>query len=201
MIDKSTFKLRRPAIRCALLAFVSLGLAIGQPTATVVATKTPRIQQNTPSVPMPILYKHFFAHLRKLDNEADQLDKSGNNGSKYRQYYQQQLGFSDAQFSYVRTAAHNTQQADDIDQKAKQIIVQFRSQMAHGSTARDGSLPPVPQELRELKIRRDQLLSSKLRVEATIRPKGIGESRPTDSEELYNSRECSSGRCAKPAAI
>lgn len=162
MIEKPIFEFRRSAIRGVSLAFVSLSLVIDQSTATSVSGKMPPIQQNTTAVPIPILYKHFFAHVRQLDNEADQLDKSGKNGGKYRQYYQQQLGFSDAQFNYVRTAAHNTQQADNIDQKAKQIIVEFRKKIAEGSTANDGSLPPIPQELRDLKIQRDQLLSSQI---------------------------------------
>lgn len=119
MMKRCMLKLRKPAIRGALLALVPIALAIGQSTTASIAGKTPAMQQRTMAVPMPILYKHFFAHIRQLDNEADQLDKSGKDGSKHRRYYQQRLGFSNAQFGHVRDTAHNTQQADDIDQRAK----------------------------------------------------------------------------------
>lgn len=130
-------------------------------------------------VPLPILYRHFFAHMRQLDREAaqmDRMDKSGNNGRKYRRYYQQRLGFSDAQFSYVRHAAQDTQKTDEIDQQAQEIIANFRSQIAHGSTSGDGSMPPVPQKLRDLKKQRDEILSSQIaQLKQQLGPKASAE--------------------------
>lgn len=153
--------LKYPKCLLVYVMLMPLGYSYAQSVNSSLG-KSSMTSHSSLEIPQTVLYKHFFAHLRQLDSEADQLDKSGKSGNRYRNYYQQHLGFSNTQFSHVRDMAYSTQQFDAIDQKAKQIIVEFRRQMARGSASGERSLPPVPQELHDLKIQRDQLLSSQI---------------------------------------
>lgn len=54
-----------------------------------------------PSVPIEFLYRHFFAHVAQLEQEADSAERLRKNGTAYRNYYQKQLGFSALEFSQV----------------------------------------------------------------------------------------------------
>ncbi|MBV9611326.1 MAG: hypothetical protein JO091_02590 [Acidobacteriaceae bacterium] len=62
----------------------------------------------------------------------------------------------------MRNAAEQAKQVDAIDAQAKDIIAAFRKQIANGSSSPSSPLPPVPQQLRALKVQRDQLLLSQV---------------------------------------
>lgn len=112
-------------------------------------------------VPMEFLYRHFFAHVAQLEQEANSADRAGQNGTAYRNYYQKQLGFSDIEFSRVRSTALETHnEVEQIDAKARDIVRAFREQLAGREILGQAALPPPPTELKELKKERDALVSA-----------------------------------------
>ena len=121
------------------------------------------VRPGSRSVPLNVLYRHFFAHMMQLDSKADQLDKAGEVGMSFRKYYQKRLGFTDGQFSKVREAAAGTEaQVEQIDSQARDLIMQFRKELAVAPSG-GSALPAPPAELKELQIRRDNLVAPEVR--------------------------------------
>jgi len=122
--------------------------------------------------PLSMLYVFFLNYQSHLDQVADTLTKQGKNGSDFRSHFQRQLGFSDAEFASVRTAAAQLQtKLHDQDMRAKAIIDATRPN--HPTRIKNAAdLPPLPPELIVLQQERNGLIEREVaKLRASLGPK------------------------------
>lgn len=114
-------------------------------------------------VPQRVLYHQFFRHLNFLDRESTKLSagKKSEDAKQLSGYYQNQLHFTSAQFAFVRATARATEdEISRLDGQAAVIIKQFRSELQNSGRTSQDTLPPIPEELRELQHRRDTAIEN-----------------------------------------
>jgi hypothetical protein len=113
-------------------------------------------------LPLRLLYRHFLAFQNQLDRAAAARDRQGKDGSGLRNHYQNELGFTDAQFDAVRQAGLRLEsELKQQDAKAKAVIDAVRAQ--HPRVLKSAAdLPPVPPELVELQKGRNDLIDQEV---------------------------------------
>ncbi|MBV9611327.1 MAG: hypothetical protein JO091_02595 [Acidobacteriaceae bacterium] len=70
----------------AVLAPLLSGQTSALPENGQAQSKTNVGQQSSADMPMIVLYKHFFAHLRQLDEQPQTRQTSGKSGAAYKSY-------------------------------------------------------------------------------------------------------------------
>ena len=144
-----------------VLGLASLAtLAVCQETTLAQKTAAQSTTRTKPGpVPLPLLYRHFFAYQNHLDRAASTLDKQGKNGAGLRDHFQKKLEFTDEQFALVRdTALRLESELQKVDAKAKAIIDSTRAAFPHATMSQPETLPPVPPELTKLQEERNALI-------------------------------------------
>jgi hypothetical protein len=110
------------------------------------------------AVPVSHLYWHFLILQNHLDRVAAVREQSGQDGSAFRSYYQNKLGFSDTEFVPVRESAQRLEPAlKTIDAEVKAVIDADHARHPR-LLASPKDLPPVPPELLELQRKREQAI-------------------------------------------
>jgi hypothetical protein len=144
----------------ALAAAVFGALAGGPATAQT----APPSAANWKKVPvsLPHLYWHFFNVQNHLDDLAAQREQQGRDGSNLRKHFQQKLGFTDAQFALVRSAAQRLRgELNALDAQAKAIIDADRA----ANPIQPGDPPtwrPPPPELMDLQHQHEDTIQSEV---------------------------------------
>jgi hypothetical protein len=133
---------------CVLLSSVGNSQAV--PSLSSVGTGS--------RVPLSHLYWHFLLHQHHLDKVAAEREKQGRDGRWLRNYYQQKLGFSGADFEVIRQAAQGLQsELDDLDAEVRTVTQAERARHSR-VLASPNDLPPVPPRLIELRDKREALI-------------------------------------------
>jgi hypothetical protein len=109
--------------------------------ATVQQTQS---HPNPLTQPMPIslphLYWHFLLHQKDLDNMAAQLQAKGRDGNPLRRDLQARLGFSDADFAFIRSASRK------LASKLGPINAQLRAPVHTPGNASEAKVPVAQRE-------------------------------------------------------
>lgn len=146
-----TRRLRRfgiVALSCAALSSIAFGQVV-----TATGLKRPQ----TP-VPQHLLYRHFLAYQNHLDEVAVTLQKQGEDGSDFRDHFQQILGFTATDYAPVRAAARRLAAKLKVqDEKIKAVIDTGRAQQSRMLRGPE-ELPAPPPELAQLQVERDALI-------------------------------------------
>jgi hypothetical protein len=120
-------------------------------------------QANSQSTQPPphMSYWVMFQHIRLLNQQAEEAEQKGQDGSKYRKRYQTFARLTDPQAEALNTIALDThRQVADMDARAKAIVAAVRAKTPNGRL-RSGEKPPeVPAELRQMQTQRNQLIES-----------------------------------------
>lgn len=120
----------------------------------------PSASQNQQSARAPLshLYWHFLMHQNHLDAVAASRQQQGRDGKWLRDYYQKKLGFTDAQFASVRSAAQRLEsELKEIDAKVKAVIDADHA-VHPRRLASPSDLPPIPPQLLALRDQREVLI-------------------------------------------
>lgn len=128
----------------ALLALVLLSAtwSFGQAKLSSSSTSMP--------VPLPHLYWHFLVLQNHLDRVAAARARQGEDASGLRNFYQDRLGFSDAQYAPVRLMAQRLEpELRAIDAQVRAVIDADHARHSRVLTSPQ-QLPPVPPELAPL---------------------------------------------------
>ena len=111
-----------------ILAVVAAVFA-GSSSRTVISQVTQRQRPlsvtNNPLRPLPLahLYWHFLAYQNHLDTKAAAIGATGKDGSKLRNALQHELGFSDADYAFIRTSSTRlTANVHVLDGQARTIL-------------------------------------------------------------------------------
>jgi hypothetical protein len=148
----------RPATFCAVL-ILSLS-TIGRIQAQSVHVLDFASGGTTAKPSLPHVYMHFLLYQNHLDAVATSREKKGKDGSEFRNHFQQQLGFSNAQFAVVRTTGVRLQtELNDLNAQAISVIKAYR--LSHPQTP-GGPLPPPPPELADLTKQREDLIQKEV---------------------------------------
>jgi hypothetical protein len=117
-------------------------------------------QGNAPQVepvPQAVIYRHLFHHIVMLNQEAQQEELQGNDGSAIRTLYQRLAQLSDEQAHTLDKIATNCDlQVESINTDAKRLIYQYREQSAN--TNRSQSQPQMASELTALQGQHDAVI-------------------------------------------
>lgn len=93
------------------------------------------------SASLPHLYWHFLMVQNHLDRTAATREQQGRDGKWLSNHFQKQLGFTDAQFAPVRSAALHLEPAlEDIRSKVKTIVQDSRVRAGLGPQPLGSSL-------------------------------------------------------------
>ena len=111
---------------------------------------------------LPHLYWHFLTVQNHLDQEAAKRQQEGKNGAWLREYFQQQLRFSDGQIALVRSTAQRLQtELEALDAQAKAIIDREHAARAQQASV-SGSWGLVPDELKALDQKHEDLIQTEV---------------------------------------
>jgi len=114
-------------------------------------------------IPSHVLYEQFVRYQNHLDRVAANAVLQGKDGSDFRNHFQQKVGFTDAQFALVRTAAQQLEtDLNAQDAKARVVINAFRQ--AHQGATPPATVPPPPAELAQLQAQRDQMVNDEIAI-------------------------------------
>jgi len=164
-----------PGIRAAILMKCGWGmLMVGWLCAAATLplsaqTQPPAAHKETP--PLSHLYWHFMMHQLHLDQVAAARTQQGKNGAWLRNYYQQQLGFNDAQFQPVRDTATQLQaELKAINDRVQTLVTADQaSHVHHMSGPQD--LPPPIAELAQLAQQHEAILQKEMgNLQAALGP-------------------------------
>lgn len=110
-------------------------------------------------------------HQLHLDQVAAARTQQGKNGAWLRNYYQQQLGFTDAQFQPVRDVATQLQsELKAIDDRVQALVTADQASHSHQSTSPQ-ALPPPIAELTQLSQQREATLQKEMaNLQAVLGP-------------------------------
>jgi hypothetical protein len=117
----------------------------------------------TMPVPLSHLYWHFLLLQNHLDRVAAVHEQKGEDGSGLRNYYQNLLGFTDAQFTPVRQVAQRLEPAlKAIDEEVKAVIDADHARHSR-VLASPSDLPPVPAELVQLQNKHEATVEQEVK--------------------------------------
>lgn len=107
-------------------------------------------------IPEDVTYRQMFKHIKELNQKADGDERQkGRDGRKFRNLYKDMASLQDKQARLLdRIADETNRELDKLDERAKQIIDQIRSQTPNRRIERGQKPPLPPQELFDLAQRR-----------------------------------------------
>jgi hypothetical protein len=151
-----------------LLAVIALALCtVPVPRLKkVVAGETTTMRQGQSvaqsNQPTPhISYWLVFQHIAQLNQQAEEAEKKGEDGSRYHKRYQQLAGLTDQQAEILNTIALDTlNHVARIDAIAKAVVAEIRARTPEGQLRPGEKAPEVPTELKQMQDQRNQLILS-----------------------------------------
>jgi hypothetical protein len=155
---------RRIVFFVAVMALVVCTAAFVHRWRKAVASETTRQSQaNSQSTQPPphISYWVMFQHIALLNQQAEEAEQKGQDGSKYRKRYQTFARLTDPQAEALNAIALDThRRVGEMDARAKAIVAEVRARTPNGRL-RPGEKPPeVPAELKQMQTQRNQLIES-----------------------------------------
>lgn len=127
--------------------------------AQEVAPKQVSVNRGMKRPPLPHLYMHFLLYQNHLDRAAAAHEEQGKDGSWLRDHFQQQLGFTYAQFGSVRsTGVRLESELKQIGAEAMAIVQADRAARLENTTA--SKLPNS--QLADLTKQRENLIQREI---------------------------------------
>jgi len=107
-------------------------------------------------IPDAVKYSALFHYVVDLNQQAEELESAGKDGSSLRMHIQLEAGldYQTAQ-ALNKYATACIKDVDEMDKRAMAVIKQFRAQFPGGKVPVGGKLPPPPPELNEMQQERD----------------------------------------------
>jgi hypothetical protein len=140
-----------------------LGLSVGivafkgQASSPVIPSQG--VATQTETLPIPMLYRHLFHHIVALNKKADEAQLKGEDGLKYKSFYQNRAQLNDTQATKLSDIAKTCdQQVALLDEQAQQIIEAARAAYPQGKLLPGQAPPPPPTELKLLQERRTAII-------------------------------------------
>jgi hypothetical protein len=118
--------------------------------------------QSSPQKP-PEHFKYFlvFRHTALLNQKAAEMERKGEDGSKFRNHYKNYAALNDLQVSQLNQVAQDClREVGVIDARIKQIVTESRARIPGGRLEPGQPLPQPTAELKELDQERDQIIRS-----------------------------------------
>jgi hypothetical protein len=110
-------------------------------------------------IPEHVVYWQLFHEVVSLNRKADELEKRGEDGSKYRLHYKQSATLSDEQTERLNEIANDCfAQVMEQDHKAHEIIDAARAQFPNGKLEAGQTPPAPPEELMEMQKERNAII-------------------------------------------
>ena len=110
----------------------------------------------TGEIPEQVVYDELFFNVNFLKNKADDLDRHGKDSSGVRGIYKKEAKLnsreSDKLFEIAANCKHDT---DALDERAKEIITEFRARIQAMKFGPGQRPPPPPDELKTMQQERD----------------------------------------------
>ena len=125
-----------------------------------------------PTFPDHVLYEPFFRNLALINRKADELDRSGGQGSHLKDAACAGLGLGREDCTIVlQTAADVGARLAGLDKQAQSIIDDVRKK--HKERPAGAVLPPPPTELAQLQAQRNSLVgTAAARLKQQLTPSG-----------------------------
>lgn len=116
-------------------------------------------QPEAADVPEHIAYGQVFRHLKELHRKADEEDRQGRDGARFRRLYKEMAKLDDRQAALLdEIAARTNGEIEKLDRRAMKIIGDLRAKHPEGKLAPGEQPPAPPAELAELSAaRRDRI--------------------------------------------
>jgi hypothetical protein len=110
-------------------------------------------------VPDHVKYSAFFHYVVELNQQAQDLERSGKDGTSLRMYVQihAELDYEQARI-LNEIAAACVRELEQQDRKAIAVIEKFRAQFPGGKVPKGVTLPPPPPELRAMQNKRNEII-------------------------------------------
>lgn len=121
-------------------------------------------------VPEDIVYGQVFRHLKELRRKADDEERQGRAGVRFRQLYRQMAKLNDRQAMLLdEVAADTDREIEKLNRRAIDIIREVRAKHPEGKLATDERPPAPPAELAQLSAaRRDLLMQARERLRSVF---------------------------------
>jgi hypothetical protein len=127
---------------------------------SVIFLVTISIAQIPPTKPPEHLrYYVLFRHLALLNQKAAEVERTGEDGSKYRHHYKNFAVLSNHQESQLKQIADDClREVSTLDARAKQLVVESRAKMPTGGLEAGARWPTPSAELKQIDAERDQAM-------------------------------------------
>jgi len=153
----------RPSLRVSVALTLMLLVALFAPRGTRSQTAAPRAESAAKAIPQRVLYGQVFKHVAFLDNQADEADQRGANGTELRTYYQVHAALTSAEAALLKWTSHDAVTAlQEVDEQIHAAVVTYRAQFHNGEWPRNRPLPPLPPELKTLQTAKDNVILNHL---------------------------------------
>jgi hypothetical protein len=109
-------------------------------------------------LPEAVVYRQIFRHVLALQQDADALEKKGEDASRQRSFYKKNAGLTDEEDAILTGVAKDClAEVTRQDQEAYRLIRAVRSQVPNGVVAIGQVAPPPPAELSAMQEERDAI--------------------------------------------
>jgi hypothetical protein len=128
-------------------------------------------------IPDEVKYSALFHYVVDLQEQADELERAGKDGSSLRMHIQLEAGL-DYQTARVlnQVAAACIKEVDQQDRLAMAVIEKFRAQFPGGKVPAGVKLPPPPPELSQMQEERDLIiLRGRDEIRVTVGDRGYSQ--------------------------
>lgn len=113
------------------------------------------------AIPEHVLYRQMFRHIHVLNQRAAGGGRHARERNSLRSLYQRQLGLRDEQSRVLSEIAEQCErEVAQLDERAGQIISEFRARFPGGLIPQGETLPPPPAELQAMQREREALILS-----------------------------------------
>jgi hypothetical protein len=153
---------KKPVIFLGSLLVLTLVVVFGRDyVKSKVTTNNQAESASQPkNFPAHMSYWVMFHHIALLNKQADEAESRGEDGSKYRNRYQQFAILNDPEARILTSIALDTyRQVMDTDARAKAIVASVRSRYP-GGKINPGDVPQVPEELAQLQTQRNEIIET-----------------------------------------
>jgi hypothetical protein len=149
-------KNRRVSRACLSAAVVAAVLALPHRTASQTAASPGAAHR---LVSQKAVYTQVFRQVIFLDHQADVADQRGQNGSKFRNYFQAGAGLTPSEAGLLKsTALDALKTLDSLDDQIHTQVVIYRQAFRNGAWPPSTPLPPIPPEARRLQAEKDKVV-------------------------------------------
>lgn len=141
-----------------------------QPTQpNPLAGQIPR-QPEAADVPEHVVYGQVFRHIKELHRKADEEERQGRDGARFRRLYKEMAKLDDRQAALLdEIAARTNGEIEKLDRRAMKIIGDLRAKHPEGKLAPGEQPPAPPAELAELSAaRRDRISEARERLRSVF---------------------------------